>query len=281
MSLSPLSGYGSSALSALNKTQQEQARIYTQLSTAKRINSAADDPAGLVISNQLTAQVQGQSQASANISQAGALLQTADGGLEQSQSILGQMRDLALRASNSATSSPAQTSVLNQQFTQLSQALDRVASQTSFGKTPLLDGSYTNQSVQTGSDAGQNVNISIESPIGGPGKGFNSQGLGLAGANLSSPDAATDALQRIDAASDAIGQQRGNLGALQSNTFDSLSSSLSTQEINLSSSLSTIADTDYAQASAEKARGQILMQANSAMLVQGNQIPRHILSLLG
>jgi flagellin len=251
-----------------------------QLAASKRLTSAAVDPAGMVISQMLRAQIDGDNQAMDNVSQANSLLQTADGGLDQTNSILNQMRALTVQAANTATSSPAQNAVFEQQFSALSQALNQTAANTTFGKQNLLDGSFVNQSIQAGANAGQSLSVSISSNVTGSPKGFDAQGLGLSGANLSSPTAINDTLARLDAAMQAVGQQRGTLGA-QSNTLTSIGESLATQQMNLAGADSTISDTDYAKASSNLAKDQIITKSGIAMLTQGNLINGQLLKLFG
>lgn len=248
-----------------------------RLASGQRITKAADDPAGLVISEQMRALSDGMDQASANTEEGISMAQTADGGLEQSQSILNQQRAIALQAANSALMDPNQLAALNAQFNNLSQSLDRVAGSTTFAGKPLLDGSYRNQSLQIGPSSGDTVQVDIASRVTGQPAGFDSRGLGLAGIDLSNPD---DALARIDAASSAVGQQRGDIGALQANVLQTNADSLAVAHENLVSAQSGIADTDYAQQASELVRNQILFKAGIAMQAQGNQLAGRVLQLL-
>jgi len=238
-----------------------------RLASGQRITRAADDPAGLVISQQFASQRAGIDQASANTESGISMAQIADGGLEQTQDILNRQRELAIQAGNTGTMDPNQLAALNNEFKSLSTALDMVARNTAFGRQPLLDGSFQNKSFQIGPSASGTVQVSIGSDVTGQVRGFDSAGLGLSGVDLADSDGA---LARIDAASKAVGTQRGNLGAFQSSTLETTMRSLSVAGENLASAQSTIADTDYAKQSAELIRNQILMQAGLAMRAQGN-----------
>jgi flagellin len=265
------------SLGGLMQSQQAQQLALARLASGQRINKAADDPAGLVIAEQLDTYANGLEQAGRNTEIGIAMAQTADGGLEQTMSIIQQQRELALQAANTGTMDENQLSALNAQFHALGKSLDMVAANTSFAGRPLLDGSYRNQTLQLGASAGDTVQVDIASRITGQPAGFGAQGLGLAGLDLSNPE---DVLARLDAAGEAVLQQRGALGALQANTLETNASSLSVARENLLSAVSTIRDTDYAKDASDLVGSQIRHQAGLAMLAQGNQHTSRVLQLL-
>lgn len=273
-----IGGSNLTGLGALAQRERSLQLAMARLASGKRITGAADDPAGLVISQQFAAQRAGMDQASANAENGVSMARIADGGLEQTQEILNRQRELAIQAGNTATMDPNQLEALNNEFKSLGTALDMVARNTAFGRQPLLDGSFQGKSFQIGPSATDTVQVSIGSDVTGQVRGFDSAGLGLSGIDLAD---AAGALARIDAASKAVGTQRGDLGAFQSNTLETTLRSLSVAGENLASAESTIADTDYAQQSAEMVRNQILMQAGLAMRAQGNMNASRALQLLG
>jgi len=277
MSLS-INGSSSSGLNAMSQSQRALQLAMARLASGQRITSGADDPAGLIIAKQLEAMLSGMDQASANTDTAVSLLQTADGGLEQTQGILAQQRTLALQAANSATMDDQQLAAINTQYQALNQALDLVASSTTFAKKPLLDGSFTKQSMQIGASAGDTVSVDIASTVTGSSAGYSSHGLGLSGLDISNT---SDALARLDAASSAVGQQRGTLGALQANALESNARSLAIGRENLASAISTIADADIAQEAAALTSNQIKLQSGIAMQAQAHQHAGRVMQLLG
>ena len=277
-----LSVSGPSSLAGVtiaNRRQQDVSLQLARLSSGLKVASAKDGAADLVISQQLRANVVGVSQASDGLLTASSLLQTADSGLDATSGLLRQQRQLALQMGNSGALDDAQRSVLEQQFQDLGKAIDQVSTSTSFGRKPLLDGSFTDQVFQVGGDAGQTVPLSIRSELGGAGSGggFDRAGLGLAGATLADPE---DAISRIDKALSAVGTQRSTLGSLQTHVMDSVGESLANTLANLEQSLSIIADTDMAQAASQRAQSSVLHQSAIAGLAQQNLSQSRVLSLL-
>ena len=265
------------SLIGLTNSQRSLQLSLARLASGRRINGAADDPAGLVISQQLKSYTSGLEQARDNTEIGMSIAQTADGGLEQTQSILQQQRELALQAANTGAMDDNQRSALNAQFQALSKSLDQIAANTTFAGRPLLDGSFRGKNLQIGASADNTVQMDISTSVSGQPAGFGSKGLGLAGLDLSNTE---DALKRLDAASEAVNQQRGTLGALQANTLQTNANSLAVSHENLLSAYSTIADTDYARESAAMASNLIRNQAGMAMLAQGNQNAGRVLQLL-
>ncbi|GDY14902.1 flagellin [Planctomycetota bacterium] len=277
----PISGsQSSSSVNYLSNHNRALELTLAKLSSAQRINQAADDPAGLVISEQLAAILGGTEQASDNIATDVSLLQTADGGLSQTSELLNKQRAVALQAANSATLDDGQRAALDAQYRNLGESIDRIAKNTSFGNKPLLDGSFK-QTFQVGPDGGSSVKIDLTSKASGKPAGFDQAGLGLADVSLSTPTGVSDALTRLDTAINEVANQRGSLGALQANTLEAYGRSMEQAKINLTGAYSTIRDTDMASSAADFARNSILAQSGYAALAQQNLAGNRILSLLG
>jgi flagellin len=227
-----------------------------KLSSGFRINRAADDAAGLVISQGLRSQVSGLRQATRNAQDGISVVQTAEGALNEVHNILGRMRDLAVQAANTGSvDTDAQTAITNE-LTELSAQIGDIASQTRFGSQALLDGSYAGD-FQVGANDGDTLAVSI--------------------AAVAAP--ATNTLTDIDAAITAVSTQRGTLGATQ-NRLESVINNLQVTTENLVASESRIRDTDMAAEMTNFTKNQILSQAATAMLAQANQVPQGVLQLL-
>ena len=253
----------------LSKATNDLGTSYERLSSGKRINSARDDAAGLQISNRFTSQINGLNQGSRNANDAISLAQTAEGALDEYTNMIQRMRTLAVQAANGSNST-ADRDALNTEYTELELELTRIASQTSFAGTVLLDGNYAAE-FQIGANANQVISVTI-------GQGFDATAMGLTG----SVDTATLAqveIAALDCALNIVGSTRSDLGAKQ-NRFSSLVRSNDNTVQNLSASRSRVEDTDYAAESAMLARNSVIQQASSSMLAQANQQPQIALSLL-
>ncbi len=280
MSLS-INGSNTAQAVQIQKRSTDLAQSLAKLASGSKLNSAANGPASLMISQQLLAQLRGMQQSTDDLEQSVNMLQTADGGLSGVQELLQQQRNLALQASSTATTDPAQLAALDAQFQNLGMAINQIAGNTQYAGAKLLDGSFQNKSVQTGPESGQAVNLSIASQATGSPAGFDQNGLGTNGLSLLAPGGASAALASIDNALKDVGQQRGTLGSLEANTIGSALGSLKEGMINLASAQSTIADTDMAQESANRVRDQILIQSSLAASAQQNQRSSLVLKLLG
>ncbi|MEK7412550.1 MAG: flagellin [Planctomycetota bacterium] len=256
-----------------DRNQRLLGKTFEQLSSGKRINHAADDPAGLIISEQLLSNLGGLQQALDNVEQSNSLIQTADSALGNIGDMLTQARSLALAAQSSATNDVSSTRANSNEFNALVSSIQRVASDAQFGTQKILDGSFIDKSVQAGAQAGQGVPLSIASAT--------ADSLGLSSLSLDTPEGATAALDAIDQAISTVTSQRGALGATQSNVLETASQSLSAQYANLSAANSTIADADMAKTATDMLRLKILVQASLAMQTQANQQPQSVLRLLG
>lgn len=246
---------------------------YQRLSSGFRINSAADDAAGLQISNRLTAQIQGLDQAIRNANDGISLSQVAEGAMDEITTALQRIRVLAVQSQNGINSSADRTA-LQKEVSALKAEISRISTTTQFGGVKLLDGKYSSTFL-VGANAGQTISVNI-SRAGG---GFGSSGLGIAGLSISSLAGASRALAQIDSAINVIDSKRADLGAIQ-NRFQSTIRNLSNIVENISSARSRIKDTDFAKETAELTRSQILQQASTTILSQANQRPQAALSLL-
>ncbi len=246
---------------------------FQRLSSGLRINSAADDAAGLQISNRLTNQIQGLDQAIRNANDGISLAQVAEGAMDEITSALQRIRVLAVQSQNGINSS-ADRVALQKEVSALKAEISRVATTTQFGGVKLLDGKYSSTFL-VGANAGQTISVNI-SRAGG---GFGTSGLGLANLSISSLAGASAALTALDSAITVIDSKRADLGALQ-NRFQSTIRNLSNIVENVSAARSRIRDTDFAKETAELTRSQILQQASTTILAQSNQRPQSALSLL-
>ena len=260
----------------LSSTQNSQSTSIERLSSGLRINKAADDAAGLAISQGLTAQINGIGQAVRNAQDGINVVQTADGALTETHSILQRMRTLAVQAANDTNDTNSRGDI-QKEVTALSSELDRIADKTTFNNIKLLDGSFSGKKIQVGYASGDSISVDINS--GTTGVGFSSSGLGLSGVSLTSQSGADAAIGTIDTAIQNVSTARANLGALQ-NRFQHTINNLNVTQQNLQASNSAIQDTDMAQEMSNFTRTQILSQAGTSMLKQANQSTQGVLSLL-
>jgi flagellin len=246
---------------------------FQRLSSGFRINSAADDAAGLQISNRLTSQINGLDQAIRNANDGISLSQVAEGAMDEITNALQRIRVLSVQSQNGINSSSDRIA-LQKEVSALKAEISRIAATTQFGGVKLLDGKYSSTFL-VGANAGQTISVNI-SRAGG---GFGSSGLGIAGLSISSLAGASRALASIDSAINVIDSKRADLGAIQ-NRFQSTIRNLSNIVENISSARSRIKDTDFAKETADLTRAQILQQASTTILSQANQRPQAALSLL-
>ena len=246
---------------------------FQRLSSGLRINSAADDAAGLQISNRLTSQIQGLDQAIRNANDGISLAQVAEGAMDEITTALQRIRVLSVQSQNGINSSSDRLT-LQKEVSALKAEISRIATTTQFGGVKILDGKYSS-SFLVGANAGQSISVNI-SRTGG---GYGTSGLKLATISIATLTGASSALTKIDSAINAIDAKRADLGAIQ-NRFQSTIRNLSNIVENVSSARSRIRDTDFAKETAELTRAQILQQASTTILAQSNQRPQQALSLL-
>jgi flagellin len=256
-------------------TNNQMGKSLEKLSSGFRINRAADDAAGLVISQDLRAQVSGLKQATRNAQDGISVVQTAEGAMNEVNAMLQRMRDLAVQSANGSNSQAAR-SAADAEFTALRTEITRIGSATTFGGLNLLNGSAFGSAVnfQIGANAGDIIGVAIA--------GLNSATnvAALASATVASASGASAAITALDSAISEVSTSRGSLGALQ-NRFESAINSLQVATENVSASESRIRDTDMAMEMTNFTRNQILLQAGTAMLGQANQLPQSVLRLLG
>ncbi|MGE3175472.1 MAG: flagellin [Planctomycetota bacterium] len=245
---------------------------YRRLSTGLRISTAADDPAGLAMSERLRAQIRSLDQASRNAQDGVSLVRTAEGALDEVSSMMGRLRELAVQSSN-GTLSQADRDTLQQEFGELVQEIDRIAQGTEFNGIALLDGTGGQITFQVGGGTSAADGIAVQ--LGSA----RTSDLGLATLDISSTGGASTAISAIDQATDSVSTLRGRYGATQ-NRLDSATRYLGVQRENLSAAESRIRDVDVAYETAQLAKAQILQQATIAILTQANAQPQLALRLL-
>jgi flagellin len=244
-----------------------------KLSSGLKINRAADNAAGLIVSEQLRAQLGGLSQAMNNTEQAISLVQTAEGALDEMNTLLAKAKKLAISSMSGATADQSQKDANNTEFTNIVSSLQRIAVNTQYAQKNILNGSINALTIQLGAFSGQSMTLTIA--------GVTSGAIGLTGETLTTSGAAAQALGLIENAISLVTGTRGNLGAIQANALETNLSSLRSAFENLKAAESTVRDVDFAEESANFTRNTILVQSATAMLAQANQLPQNILKLLG
>jgi flagellin len=265
--------YNDSAFNAHRNLQTTDRMLKTSiqhLSSGLRVNNASDDPAGLVISQQMRAQVEGLGQAIRNANDGVNLVKTAEAALNEVHSLLTQMRGLAVHAANSGVNSTEAVAADQAQLDKAVQSIDRIATTTKFNGKALLDGTYTSQVFQIGANASDSVSISIT----------NQDSTTLAVNSLNLSTSAGAAITAIDAAINTVSSTRSTLGSFQKNTLESSINSLAVAKENIAGAESTIRDADMASEMVTFTRNNIMLQAGTAMLAQANQAPQAVLQLL-
>ncbi len=260
----------------LGLSQNSLNTAMSRLSSGLRINSAADDAAGLAISEGMKSQVRSLNQAVRNTNDGVSYAQTAEGALNEISNILGRMRELSTQSSTGTLQS-SQRAYINSEFGRLASEITRIASATAFnGIHMLMQATTTNIQVGTGTTGAAGYdNISIITSAMDAGTGL---GLGTGGIATS---ATAQAMQStLDTAISRISSERANLGAVQ-NRFQSVINNLNVSSQNTSAAQSRITDTDIAAETANLTRAQILNQAGISILSQANQLPQTALKLLG
>ena len=261
------------AQSNLFESAQSLNTSFERLSSGFRINRAADDSAGLQISDRMTTQIQGLNQASRNANDAISMVQTAEGALGEVTTSLQRIRTLAVQSQNGINSS-ADRAALQKEVTALKNEISRISTDTQFGDLDILKGDFSAKFL-IGANADQTISVNLSRV-----DGFGAKGLGAGATDVSTVGGASAALTDITAAISAVGGARADLGALQ-NRFQSTIRNLSNISENISGARSQIKDTDFAAETAELTRNQIIQQASLTILSQANQRPQAALSLLG
>jgi len=284
------------ALNAYRQLSQNQGTVskhLEKLSSGLRINRAADDAAGLAISEKMRSQIRGLNMAERNTLDAISLIQTAEGALNETHAILQRMRELTIQSAN-GTLENADRQAIQDEIDQLTFEIDRIADTTQFNAKKLLRGTGVGATsltlnMQVGANASENVNIEISimdaqslglafdatrtTPIAAPGNNA------VAGINVSNQTAANAAISPIDNAIAKVSTQRSKLGAYQ-NRMEHTINNLGVAAENLTAAESRIRDADMAKEMTDFTKNNIINQAATAMLAQANQLPQGILQLL-
>ncbi|ACL70457.1 flagellin [Halothermothrix orenii] len=254
-----------------------------KLSSGYRINRAADDAAGLAISEKMRAQITGLNQAIRNAQDGISLVQSAEGALTEVHSMLNRMRELAVQAAND-TNTDEDRAHLNAEVTELINEINRIGSQTEFNEMQVLNGSFDASAGGTaifhiGPNANQTINVNVAS-MNANAIGSTADVANLAAISISTQSNAEIALDSIDTAINQISQQRAKLGAVQ-NRLEHTVNNLNVTKENLQAAESRIRDADMAAEMMKFTKQQILVQAGTAMLAQANAKPQAVLQLLG
>lgn len=247
-----------------------------KLSSGSRINKAADDAAGLAISESLKAQIRSARQANRNANDGISMVQTAEGGLNEIGNILVRMRELGIQAA-SDTIGDTERGFIDKEIQQLKSEAQRISAVTTWGTTKLLDGTTPVFDFQVGlfnNDAEDRISFDSSENVA------TLDALGIAGVDYTTKEGAQTALESLDAAQTNVNGMRANLGALQNRLLSTVTN-LGVAEENLSAANSRIRDTDVAEASSELARNNIMLQASTSTLAQANSISGMALKLIG
>ncbi len=280
-----------SRLTAANASKSDS---LAKLSSGKRINKAGDDAAGLAISEKMKAQIGGLKQAKRNAQDGISLIQTAEGALSETHSILSRMNDLAVQASNDTLTDEDRTKI-TKEVTALQKNITDISNNTEFNTKKLLDTADNKFTFQVGASAGQTAEITIGkmdaetlgvgetwsegTPAGVDGGGNPTAAVPGTGVDLSDAKKASESIANIKAAIDIVSGQRADLGAVQ-NGLNHTINNLGTTTENLSEANSRIEDVDMAEEMMNFTKSNILSQAATSMLAQANAMPNSVLSLL-
>ena len=243
-----------------------------KLSSGYKINRAADDAAGLSISEKMRNQIRGLNKASDNAQDGISLVQTAEGALNEVHSMLQRMSELAVQASND-TNQTVDRTALQSEVAQLQTEIQRVANTTQFNKQNILNGDFTKKNIQVGANSGELIDIDITDV-----KTTVSDAL-AAGTKVDSFTNAQTAIDNIQKSITALSTQRSTLGAIQ-NRLEHTTANLDNISENTQAAESRIRDTDMAEEMVTYSKNNILQQAGQSMLAQANQANQGVLSLL-
>ena len=264
----------------LNVNTQSQAKSTEKLSSGYKINRAADDAAGLAISEKMRRQIRGLTQASANAEDGISCVQTAEGALNEVHDMLQRINELCVKGEN-ATLTSSDRGYVQSEIQQLMSEIDRVQSTTTFNEQNLLDGTFTGKGLQVGAEANQHIDISIAGmSISKLYTGTNATAATAARASATMSTTQFGALNTATkAALEAVSKQRSDLGAVQ-NRLEHTISNLDNVVENTTSAESSIRDTDMATEMVRYSNNNILAQAGQSMLAQANQSNQGVMSLL-
>jgi len=259
-------------LKASNAAQEAE---FSKLSSGKRITKSADDAAGLAIANKINAETKGLRMASRNANDAISLVQVAEGGLNETSSILTRLRELSVQA-GSDTVGEAERGFLSMEYEQLVQEADRISKTTTFNGKPLLKGEGDMLQFQVGAFGNEDNRIEFDAGQ----TDASAESLGIAGSNIRDKSGALDNLERIDVAINKVSAFRANFGSIQSR-LNSTINNLDVAVVNQEAARSRIEDVDVAESTAKLASQQIKNAAGTATLAQANSIGNGALRLIG
>lgn len=265
-----ISSYNTQRQLSFNNTQQ--GKSLEKLSSGYRINRAADDAAGLAISEKMRNQIRGLEQASRNALDGISLIQTAEGALNETHAMLQRMAELYTQAANETLTS-TDAAKIDAEVSQLAQQIDAIASQTQFNTKHLLDGNITAITFQVGANAGETISVTLAAADAA------ALSIGTLTALDGTNSVATANLTLVQNAIDSVSGLRSDLGAVQ-NRLEHTINNLGTTSENLQAAESRIRDVDMAKEMSEFTKNNILQQAATAMLAQANQQPQGVLQLL-
>jgi len=257
----------------LGLTTAAQAKSTEKLSSGYRVNRAADDAAGLAISEKMRRQVKGLTQASRNAQDGISAVQTAEGALTEVHDMLQRMNTLANQSVN-GTNTTTDRKYLQQEFKALQTEIDRVSETTTFNEQNLLTGSFTGKTLQVGAEKGQKITLTIK------GMSARSIGVGASTTSIATQAGASTAIGNVKSALEKVSSQRADLGAVQ-NRLEHTINNLDNVVENTTAAESQIRDTDMATEMVAYSNNNILAQAGTSMLAQSNQANQSVLSLLG
>jgi flagellin len=256
----------------LGLTTKTQAKSTEKLSSGYKVNRAADDAAGLAISEKMRRQIRGLTQASLNAQDGISAVQTAEGAINEVHDMLQRMNELAVKAANGTNQSEDQ-SYINTEVQNLISEINRVANSTTFNEQSLLDGSFTGKNLQVGSENNTTNRITVNI------SGISASIIGVSAVSVSAVSSAQAAITSVKTALKSVNEMRANLGAIQ-NRLEHTINNLDNIVENTTSAESAIRDTDMATEMVKYSNNQILAQAGQAMLAQSNQANQGVLSLL-
>ena len=275
------------AQAALARNERELTAAMEQLSTGKKINSASDNAAGLAITTRMTSQIRGLDQAIRNAHDAVSMVQTAEGALDEITAMLQRMRELAIQSGTGTTDAVDRT-YLNQEYVALRAEIDRVADNTEWNGRVILNGnagasaggSLSAVTFQVGAGEAQTIAVNFGKFTNSDGSMSTLASTRLSAATIASAvSVASNAITSLDTAMTAVSNQRASFGAVNNRLIHAVDN-LTNISTNAAQTRSRIMDTDYAAATSELARTQIIQQAGTAMLAQANQLPGSVLQLL-
>jgi flagellin len=255
----------------LGTTTSAQAKSTEKLSSGYKINRAADDAAGLKISEKMRSQIRGLTQASANAQDGISCVQTAEGALNEVEDMLQRMNELAVKAKNDTNTTEDRTAI-QKEINALTSEITRVKNSTEFNTQKLLDGNFTAKALQVGAHSDNTITISIDN--------MDASSLGVGSLDVTSTSGAGSAINAISDAIAKVSAQRSDLGAVQ-NRLEHTIKNLDNVVENTTAAESQIRDTDMASQMVEFSKNNILAQAGQSMLAQANQSNQGVLSLLG